>query len=123
MQGFFPPDTQALPRARAGSYTLNHWLFWYNHSLLASWDDFHAMRYALESHVATPSRTPLLADGIMSYTYPLEFEEPSGNLFFGGLPVGGGAVLQGGSMTFVAIARHGTHPKIRPTVDWPINRR
>ena len=102
--GFDPPQVSTND-GRACSYSMNAWI---EGPVADRGDDFG--RYANESRIENPSRTPLVADGVAEFSFLSEISEPPLNIYAGIDPVFSG--------TSVAIPRHGSHPNPVPTY-WP----
>jgi prepilin-type N-terminal cleavage/methylation domain-containing protein/prepilin-type processing-associated H-X9-DG protein len=95
------------------SYTLNCWLFpdFINHPYTSP-----AEFFTRESQVSQPSRTPLLADGVVYWAFPNATDVPASDLYNGFTGLNPAGYDWGiGAMN---IARHGRAPRPAPR-SWP----
>ena len=103
-----------LPKDRAGGYGFNAAFFaarqWRDQTLLAPWASKQSFRS--ESEISHASLTPIVADAIWFFTFPVATDLPATNLLTGGLHLG---------MEVLSIARHGTRPP-QIAAPWPLNR-
>jgi prepilin-type N-terminal cleavage/methylation domain-containing protein/prepilin-type processing-associated H-X9-DG protein len=107
------------PKFRTGSYALNLWVLWGDREFLSDPQGPLHLLFEHEGRIPQPSRTPVLADGVAWWTWPLAKDAPPPNLVYGGQPTSGqGFVNNLLGMHVVAIPRHGRRPNPVPQY-WP----
>jgi len=117
-----PADAPDSRNFRAGSYGMNLWLLWAppisptNDLTWAGVTNF----FVVESAVSEPASTPNSADSTWCSTLPKETDSPPFDLNQKGAEMGPDP--SGGSMGWLMIARHGSHPNPAPDT-WPANQR
>ena len=108
--------TYAKVNVRAGSYTLNNYLLmaarvqryplWAQKTRFVVTPEF----YTTESQISYPSATPVVGDGVNSWTHPLASDPAPVNLTL--------SPRENMGMWVVAVPRHGRRPIPVPT-NWP----
>ena len=119
-----PPDRSINPRFRTGSYALNLWLLLGGREFLSdpgSYGMLHLL-FEHEGNIPQPHRTPVLADGVFWWTWPLATDGPPPNLVYGVQPTPGQGCVTSGSMNMIAVPRHGRRPSPVPQ-GWPLHQR
>jgi prepilin-type N-terminal cleavage/methylation domain-containing protein/prepilin-type processing-associated H-X9-DG protein len=115
-----------LPNERVGSYTFNAWLFGgpdlLNPSLTQVMPKLADMSFRTEGDISNPSFTPVLGDGVLTWSYPQNKDSPSPYLYFTGGITGYRSGPSGG-MGYFALPRHGSRPNPVPKEFWPPERR
>jgi len=102
------------PRARAGSYAVNLWLFWAAQPAKPYVENpITRLFFKVESQVHVPVLTPVLVDSIILEVLPEARDQPPGDLFYGG-DIANGGLLQS------IVPRHGRRPSKLAGL-WPAN--
>lgn len=116
-QSFFLPAVYGH-EPRTGSYAVNAWLA--QGSFPGGAVAVTEHQFGNESRVVQPSATPVVADGLSWWVWPLETDLPASNLFSGYFtaPTYGAGIGSAIGMGNVAIPRHGARPNRVPT-SWP----
>jgi prepilin-type N-terminal cleavage/methylation domain-containing protein/prepilin-type processing-associated H-X9-DG protein len=108
-------DSRAVvPRARAGGYGLNQYLFGAS-DLYKFGFMFENHYFKAESEILYPTHTPVLADAIFRYLDPQAIDPPPDSLFYGQT----GEPPNMGSICLMSIPRHGNRPNPVPKRIWP----